>query len=89
MNVLKDEEVKLNRLDVELETRLNQLSEKYILSFEAAKKNYPLQHTPEETKKEVHLIKKAIEELGTVNIGAIEEYERISERHRLFNGTKK
>ena len=29
VNVLKDEEVKLNRLDVELETRLNQLSEKY------------------------------------------------------------
>ena len=51
VNVLKDEEVKLNRLDVELETRLNQLSEKYTLSFEAAKKDYPLQHTPEETKR--------------------------------------
>lgn len=88
VNVLKDEEVKLNRLDVELETRLNQLSEKYTLSFEAAKKDYPLQHTPEETKKEVHLIKKAIEELGTVNIGAIEEYERISERHRFLTVQK-
>ncbi len=42
VEVLKDEEVKLNRLDVELENRLAHLREEYLLSFEGAKEQYPL-----------------------------------------------
>ena len=34
------------------------------------------------------LIKLAIEELGNVNIGAIEEYERVSERYEFLNEQK-
>lgn len=81
---LKDEEVKLNRLDVELENRLNHLREEYLLSFEAAKEQYPLLIQAEEARKKVKLIKLAIEELGTVNLGAIEEYERVSERYEFL-----
>ena len=49
--VLKDEEVKINRLDVELENRLAHLREEYLLSFEGAKEQYPLTIAPEEAKK--------------------------------------
>ncbi|MBG9656787.1 chromosome segregation protein SMC [Bacillus firmus] len=84
IEVLKDEEVKQNRLDVELENRLNHLREEYLLSFEAAKEEYPLQIEIEEARKRVKLIKLAIEELGTVNLGAIEEYERVSERYEFL-----
>lgn len=77
---LKDEEVKINRLDVELDNRLQQLQEEYILTFEAAKEQYSLMYSPEETRKKVKLIKLAIEELGTINLGAIDEYERVYER---------
>ncbi len=42
LGALKDEEVKINRLDVELENRLAHLREEYMLSFEAAKEDYPL-----------------------------------------------
>lgn len=81
---LKDEEVKLNRLDVELENRLSHLREEYLLSFEAAKEEYPLTIDIHEARKKVKLIKLAIEELGTVNLGAIEEYERVSERYEFL-----
>ncbi|WP_102271493.1 chromosome segregation protein SMC [Cytobacillus massiliigabonensis] len=81
---LKDEEVKLNRLDVELENRLNHLREEYLLSFDAAKEEYPLTISAEEARKKVKLIKLAIEELGTVNLGAIEEYDRVSERYEFL-----
>ncbi|WP_419392483.1 chromosome segregation protein SMC [Cytobacillus praedii] len=81
---LKDEEVKLNRLDVELENRLTHLREEYLLSFEAAKDEYPLTIPAEEARKKVKLIKLAIEELGTVNLGAIEEYDRVSERYEFL-----
>ena len=40
--ILQDEEVRLNRLDVELDNKLAHLSEEYLLSFEGAKEEYPL-----------------------------------------------
>lgn len=80
-DMLRDEEVKINRLDVELENRLDHLREEYMLTYEAAKEQYPLTIPYEEAKKKVKLIKMAIDELGTVNLGAIDEYERISERY--------
>ena len=86
--VLKDEEVKINRLDVELENRFARLREEYLLSFEGAKEQYPLTIPLEEARKKVKLIKLAIEELGNVNIGAIEEYERVSERYEFLNEQK-
>jgi len=79
-DILKDEEVKLNRLDVELDNRLNHLREEYFLTFEGAKEKYSLEIEVDEARKRVKLIKLAIDELGTVNLGAIDEYERVSER---------
>lgn len=82
--VLKDEEVKINRLDVELENRLAHLREEYLLSFEGAKEQYPLMIPDFEARKKVKLIKLAIEELGNVNLGSIEEYDRVSERYEFL-----
>ncbi|MED4974367.1 chromosome segregation protein SMC [Geobacillus kaustophilus NBRC 102445] len=87
-DVVKDEEVKLNRLDVELENLLVRLREEYGLSFEAARSAYPLEIGADEARKRVKLIKRAMEELGTVNLGAIDEYERVSERHRFLSEQK-
>lgn len=77
-------EVKVNRMDVELDNRLTHLAEEYEISYEAAKDRYPLQLSVEEARTKVELIKLSIEELGTVNLGAIDEYERILERHQFL-----
>ncbi|SFA38466.1 condensin subunit Smc [Anoxybacillus pushchinoensis] len=87
-DTLKDEEVKLARLDMELDHLLNRLREEYKLSFEAAKQSFPLHIPAQEARKKVKLIQLAIDELGTVNLGAIEEYERVSERHRFLTEQK-
>ncbi|MFD2443492.1 chromosome segregation protein SMC [Bacillus sp. CGMCC 1.16607] len=84
VEAIKDEEVKLNRLDVELENKLSHLREEYLLSFEGAKEQFSLEIPMVEARKKVKLIKLAIEELGTVNLGAIEEYERVSERYEFL-----
>ncbi|MFB6466609.1 chromosome segregation protein SMC [Cytobacillus sp. Hz8] len=85
MNIsLKDEEVKMNRLDVELDNHLTHLREEYLLSYDGAKEMYPLMLPAEEARKKVKLIKLSIEEMGAVNIGAIEEYERVSERYEFL-----
>ncbi|MGE7760694.1 chromosome segregation protein SMC [Peribacillus sp. NPDC097895] len=88
VEVIKDEEVKVTRLDVELENRLDHLREEYTLSFEGAKEQYPMMMPVEEAQKKVKLIKLAIEELGTVNIGAIDEYARVSERYDFLLSQK-
>ncbi|MFF2876832.1 chromosome segregation protein SMC [Gottfriedia sp. NPDC057991] len=80
-DLLKQQEVNSNRLDVELENRLEQLNVKYMTTYEAAKMKYTLEMTVDDARKRVKLLKLSIEELGTVNIGAIDEYERVSERH--------
>ncbi|WP_226643948.1 chromosome segregation protein SMC [Mesobacillus subterraneus] len=82
--VLRDEEVKLNRLDVELDNKLAHLREEYLLSYEAAREQYPLTIPADEARRKVKLIKMSIEELGTVNLGSIEEYERVSERYEFL-----
>jgi chromosome segregation protein len=81
---LKTEEVSINRLDVELENRLTLLREEYELSYEAAKEKHKLDMPLQDAKRKVRLIKMAIEELGVVNIGAIEEYERVSQRYNFL-----
>ncbi len=73
-------EVQVNRLDVELDNRLSLLRDEYELSYEAAKQSYKLEIDAEEARTKVKLIKLALEELGTVNLGAIDEYARVSER---------
>lgn len=82
--IMKDEEVQLNRLDVELDNMLAHLREEYLLSFEGAREAFPLTMPIDEARKKVRLIKLALEELGTVNLGAIEEYERVSERYAFL-----
>ncbi|MFD2655289.1 chromosome segregation protein SMC [Gracilibacillus thailandensis] len=77
-------EIERNRLDLELENRLQLLESEYFMTFEKAKADYPQPDNLEEAKEQVKLIKKSIEELGTVNIGAIDEYDRIKERHEFL-----
>jgi chromosome segregation protein len=88
MSTLHEEEVKLNRLDVSLENLLTHLREEYKLSYEAAKLNYPLNMDADEAKQQVRQLKRDIEALGTVNLGAIEEYDRVIERFTFLTEQK-
>ncbi|WP_059104648.1 chromosome segregation protein SMC [Shouchella shacheensis] len=81
-------EVRVNRLDVDLENRLSRLREEYELSYEAASEQYPLEEELDATRTKLKLIKLSIEELGTVNLGAIDEYERVRERHEFLNNQR-
>jgi chromosome segregation protein len=77
---LRRDEIQLERLDVELDNLLDRLREEYELGYETAKSRHPLTMEAEEARKQVKLLKRAIEELGHVNLGAIEEYDRVSTR---------
>ncbi|MGD7043652.1 chromosome segregation protein SMC [Jeotgalibacillus proteolyticus] len=81
---LKDEVIRINRLEVEIDSRLNRLQEEYELTFTAAKELYQMTLSADDARRQVKLIKMSIDELGNVNLGAIDEYDRISERYEFL-----
>ena len=73
-------EVRVNRLDVELNHLLQKLAEEYELSFELARSRYGIPEDPAAAEGEVQILKQRITALGEVNLGAIEEHRRLTER---------
>lgn len=86
---LKDLEIEVNRQDVRLDTLLNTLTDDYEMTFEKAKNNYFLDMDVKEAREKVDKCKLEIKKLGEVNIGAIEEYDRVSKRYDFLNNQKK
>jgi chromosome segregation protein len=85
---LRQTEVKVNRLDVELDNLLRKLAEEYELSYELASERYPLPEDLQATQQLVRDLKRKIAALGEVNLGAIEEYSRVSERFTFLSKQK-
>ena len=81
---IHEQEVQTNRLDVELNHLLEVLASKYEVSFERAKELYPANEEITEIEKKVRSLKRKLSQLGDVNTGAIEEYERLSQRLSFF-----
>lgn len=79
---LHKEVVKENRFEVELDNLLEKLREEYEYTFEAAREQYPAPSDEEVTlvRQDVFRLKRDITSLGEVNLGAIEEYQRLKER---------
>ncbi|WP_308639215.1 chromosome segregation protein SMC [Paenibacillus silvisoli] len=85
---LRQIEIAVNRLDVELDNLLRKLSEEYELSYELAKERYPVPEDVLAAQNEVRDLKRRISGLGEVNLGAIDEYERVKERYTFLNDQK-
>ncbi|RKP55419.1 chromosome segregation protein SMC [Cohnella endophytica] len=77
---MRQAEIAVNRMDVELDNLLRKLTEEYEIGFELAKARYPMPEDIVATQNEVRDMKRKISSLGDVNLGAIEEYKRVSER---------
>jgi len=82
---LRQAEIAVNRMDVELDNLLRKLSEEYEIGFELAKERYPVPEDIVGTQNEVRDMKRKITALGDVNLGAIEEYKRVSERFNFLS----
>lgn len=82
---VQQKEVNANRMDVELENHLSQLATDYAMTYEKAKQTYEKVADMTEAKMIVQQTKKALEALGTVNLGAIDEFKRISERKEFLS----
>ncbi len=74
-------EIDSSKMSVKMDNLLTILSETYQMTFEKAKANYVLEEDIDVARKNVNIYKKELKEIGIVNLGAIEEYERVSKRY--------
>ena len=73
---------------MKIDTILNSLNEDYSITYNEAKDKYILDNDPEEIRKEVISLKNMIKDFGMVNLGAIEEYDRVSTRYEFLTKQK-
>ena len=83
-NELKEKEIQIGKFDVKLDNLLLNLSENYQLTYEKAKLEYHLDINESEARNKVNKIKREINALGEVNVGAITEYERLGQRYEFL-----
>ncbi len=85
---LKELEIEVNRMDVKLDHLLTKLSETYSITYEKAITIYTLNDEIETSRNRVNTLRREIRELGEVNLGSIEEYDRVNERYQFLNTQK-
>ena len=87
-NELKDNEIKMGKIEVKLDNLLNNLSEEYNLTYEYASLNYNLEIEINLAREKVNKLKKELNTLGEVNTGSIKEYERLNTRYEFLKNQK-
>ncbi len=85
---LKDLEISLGKMDTKMDYLLTVLSENYHMTYEKAKMDYRLEIESEIARMKVNSLRKEMKDLGTVNLGSIEEYERLSGRYEFLTTQK-
>ena len=84
VNELRTIEVKKARIEAEIQSHYDQLLEMYDLDEEEALAIAEPIEDVEQVRRKVKLLKQSIEELGPVNLTAIEEFDRVEERHQFL-----
>ena len=85
---LKELEISISKNEVKLDNYLNILNEEYELTYEKARDNYSLEVSVEEARSLVSTYKNNIKRLGMVNLAAIDEYKRVSERYEFLTSQR-
>lgn len=85
---LKTLEINISKMDVLLDNYLRILSEDYEMTYEKARSNYILEMDTKEARSLINSYKNRIKQIGMVNVQAIEDYKRVSERYNFLNSQK-
>lgn len=87
-NDLKNKEVSMGKIEVKLDNLLENLNNEYNLTYEIANLNYTLEMDQDLARDRVNSLKREINRLGNVNVGSIEEFERLNKRFEFLKTQK-
>lgn len=80
-NHYQDIKAEQSKLDVLIHHAIDHLNDEYQLTVERAKSEYTSDESIDALRKKVKLMKMSIDELGPVNLNAIEQFEELNERY--------
>ncbi len=75
---------KKEKLDIQVEQKIEYLSETYKITYDRAKETHQDLTDIDQKRMKISLNRKSIDELGPVNLAAIEEYARVGERYQFL-----
>ncbi|MCC3237824.1 chromosome segregation protein SMC, partial [Pediococcus acidilactici] len=75
-------------VESKIELAADQLNDDYQQTFESAQAVVDQSLDDEQLRRELKLLRRGLDELGTVNLGAIAEYERVSTRYNFLKDQK-
>ena len=81
---IHDLELKNSKYEIRIDDGLKVLNEDYSITYNEAKNKYKLEGKVDDYRKEVLSLKNEIKDIGIVNLGSIQEYERVSERYNFL-----
>ncbi|RXI22392.1 chromosome segregation protein SMC [Pediococcus pentosaceus] len=85
---LKEIEGSFTLVQSRIEMAVDKLTQEYEQTFESVQ-NVIIQNIEDESlERELKLLRRGLNELGTVNLGAIEEYDRVSTRYNFLRDQK-
>ena len=87
-NEINNLELEITKININLDGLLNRLSEEYSLGYERARKEYVLEINTEVARERVNMLRRKVKSLGDVNLGSIDEYDRISKRVNFLTKQK-
>ena len=87
-NEINNLEISITKINMNLDSLLTRLSEDYSLGYEKAKNDYILEINEKDAREKVTTLRRKIKSLGDVNLGSIEEYERINKRVTFLSKQK-
>jgi chromosome segregation protein len=88
MQHIHDAELKIARMEVRLSQAVQRLGDEYGITQEEALARPEVTDIERDTVNEVTRLRREIRQMGQVNTGAVEEYERLTERHDFLAGQR-
>lgn len=88
VNDLKNNEIELSRHEIKMDNNLIKLNEEYNMTYDYVIKNFDLSIDIKESTIKLNGIKRELSLLPNVNLGSIEEFERINERFTYLTEQK-
>ena len=87
-SIIKNNEIEIGKLEVKMDSLLENLQNEYNMTYENALKSYELTMDPEEAREIVIKYKNDLKGLTNINTGSISEYDRLSKRYDFLAGQK-
>lgn len=88
INDLKSNEIELSRYEIKMDNNLIKLNEEYNMTYDYVIKNYDLSIDIKESTTKLNSIKRELNLLPNINLGSIEEFDRINERFTYLTEQK-